>query len=121
MNIKDLIAETGIAERQLRFLIAEGFVPPPRGGRAYAEYGEDHVAAIRRYGALKDIGFPPAAIRILLQTRSGVPFPVAQGISLVVDPDVVGSGVSVEPIVEKIHRLLADLIKEPKHGDKNND
>jgi hypothetical protein len=30
---------TGIAERQVRCLIAEGFIAPPRGGRANADCG----------------------------------------------------------------------------------
>jgi MerR family transcriptional regulator, copper efflux regulator len=47
MNMRELTALTKVAERQIRYLIAE--IPPPRGGRANAEYGEDHVAAIQRY------------------------------------------------------------------------
>ena len=66
MHIRELTAETGTTERQVRYLIAEGFVPAPRGGRSNADYGEDHVAAIRRYGRLRDflplVGHPvPAA------------------------------------------------------------
>jgi DNA-binding transcriptional MerR regulator len=36
MHIRELCARTGIVERQVRYLIAEGIVPPPRGGRAHA-------------------------------------------------------------------------------------
>ena len=66
MNIRKLTALTDIPERQVRYLIAEGFMPPPRGGRSNAEYGDDHVAAIRRYTRLRELGFPPAAIKLLL-------------------------------------------------------
>ena len=62
MNIHDLSARTGATGRHVRYLVAEGFMPSPRGGCSNAEYGEDHVAAILRYARLRDLGFPPAAI-----------------------------------------------------------
>ena len=116
MNIRDLAVHTGLAERQIRYLIAEGFIPPPRGGRANADYDEDHVAAIIRYTRLRDLGFPPAAIKLLLQTREGAPFPVASGVTLVLDPKLLGSGTPVEPIIHSIRRLLTDLLEEPVHA-----
>jgi len=116
MNIRDLAVRTELAERQIRYLIAEGFIPPPRGGRANADYDEDHVAAIIRYTRLRDLGFPPAAIKLLLQTREGAPFPVASGVTLVLDPKLLGSGTPVEPIIHSIRRLLTDLLEEPVHA-----
>ena len=116
MHIRELAAHTGVAERQVRYLIAEGFIPPPRGGRANADYGEDHVAAIDRYVRLRDLGFPPAAIKLLLQAREGAPFSVAPGITLVVDPKLLASGAPVQPIIESIQNLLANLFKEPAHA-----
>ena len=116
MHIRELAAHTGVAERQVRYLIAEGFIPPPRGGRANADYGEDHVAAIDRYARLRDLGFPPAAIKLLLQAREGVPFPAAPGITLVVDPKLLASGTPVKPIIESIQSLLTDLFEEPAHA-----
>ena len=117
MNIRDLIRLTAIPERQIRYLIAEGFVPAPRGGRATADYGDDHVAAIRRYVRLRDLGFPPAAIKLLLQAKEGAPFVVAPGVTLVVDPNLVGSGAEPGPLVERIRDLLADLLKEQPRND----
>jgi ATP-dependent helicase HepA len=75
MNIHDLIALTGTAERQIRYLIAEGFMLPPRGGRSNADYGDDHVAAVRRYAQLRDLGFPPAAIKLLFDGEQVASFP----------------------------------------------
>jgi DNA-binding transcriptional MerR regulator len=112
MNLRKLTALTGTPERQIRYLIAEGFMPPPRGGRANAEYGDDHVAAIRRYTRLRDLGFPPAAIKLLLEGRQGVPFPVAPGITLVIDPDLLGSGADTRPLVDRIKTLLADQLEK---------
>ncbi len=117
MNIRDLIQLTAVPERQVRYLIAEGFVPAPRGGRANADYGDDHVAAIRRYTRLRDLGFPPAAIKLLLQAKEGAPFVVAPGVTLVIDPNLIGSGAESGPLVERIQDLLADLLKEQASHD----
>jgi len=108
--MNELTDLSGIAERQVRYLIAEGFIPPPRGGRANADYGEDHVAAIQRYVRLRDLGFPPAAIKLLLQAREGAPIPVAPGITLVVDPDLIGSGADVGDLAERIVTLLSKVL-----------
>lgn len=112
MNIRELTSRTGVPERQVRYLIAEGFLAPPRGGRAHAEYGEDHVAAIGRYTRLRALGFPPAAIKLLLQAREGAPFAVAPGITLVIEPDLIGSGVQIDPLADRVIQLLTDLLKD---------
>lgn len=117
MNIRDLTRRTGIAERQVRYLIAEGFVPAPAGGRATAEYGPEHVAAIQRYARLRDLGFPPAAIRLLLEAGTGAPFPVQPGITLVIDPALLGSGAPAGPAVARIQSLLVELLQEPADAE----
>jgi MerR family transcriptional regulator, copper efflux regulator len=115
MKIGELAALTRVAERQVRYLIAEGFIPAPRGGRANADYGDEHVEAIERYTRLRDLGFPPAAIKLLLEARQGAPFPVAPGITLVVDLDVLGSDTDVGPLIERIRTLLSDLMRKRTH------
>ena len=112
MNIRALAALTGIPERQIRYLIAEGFMPAPHGGRSNADYGDDHVAAINRYTRLKDVALPPAAIKLLLQGGHGAPFTLATGITLVVDPDLLGKVADVTPIIDRAAALLTDLLKE---------
>ena len=87
-------------------------MPPPTGGRAHADYGEEHRTAIERYVRLKELGFPPAAIRVLLQARTGVPFPVADGITLIVAPDLHASGAPVEPLVERLGDLLRQILEK---------
>jgi len=120
MHIRELVARTGISERQVRYLIAEGFMPPPTGGRAMADYDEAHVEAIQRYMRLRELGFPPAAIRKLLETKEGAPFPVAPGITLVVDPNLLHRRTRIEPILARLKRILTTIFKEPKH-DKPSD
>jgi len=107
LRLKELIERTGTVERQIRYLISEGFVPPPRGGRANAEYGEDHVEAVTRYVRLKELGFPPAAIRLLLGASAGIPFPIAKGITLVVDPAQLVSGADIEPMIRSTRDVLS--------------
>lgn len=116
MKIQELAAKAGVAERQIRYLIAEGFVPSPRGGRANADYGDDHVVSIRRYMRLRDLGFPPAAIKLLLEAREGAPFPVAPGVTLVVDPELLASGQPVKPLTDRVNTLLTEILKEPSNA-----
>lgn len=116
MKIGELASLSGVTERQIRFLIAEGFVPAPRGGRANADYGDDHLTAIRRYQRLRELGFPPAAIRLLLETGEVAPFPVAPGVVLLVSPDLLGSGADPVPIAEKLASLIVQLLKGEDHA-----
>jgi DNA-binding transcriptional MerR regulator len=112
MHLREILKKTGITERQARYLIAEGFVPPPRGGRSTADYGDDHVEAINRYQRLRDLGFPPAAIKLMLESGEGVPFPVAPGVSLVVSPHLLGSGTDPAPLLRAVETLLTDIMKD---------
>ena len=121
MRMRELIERTGVVERQVRYLIAEGFIPGPRGGRANADYGDDHVEAIRRYVRLRDLGFPPSAIKLLLQASEGAPFPVAPGVTLVVSPNLLASGEPTAPLLEKIAQVLTSILKEPEHVEHHSD
>ena len=112
MNIRELISAALITERQVRYLIAEGFIPAPRGGRSNADYGDDHLAAIRRYSRLRELGFPPAAIKLMLDAKEGVPFPISPGITITIEPDLLGSGTDPAPIIKAVQTLLTDILKE---------
>jgi DNA-binding transcriptional MerR regulator len=118
MKMRELTRRARVTERQVRYLIAEGFIPAPRGGRANADYGDDHVVAIHRYARLRELGFPPAAIKLLLDAREGAPFVVAPGVTLVIDPNLLGSGTRPGPLVERIAKLLTDLLKEQANADR---
>ena len=112
MNIRDLAALTGSVERQIRYMIAEGFVPPPRGSRAQPDYGDAHVEAIRRYLAWRALGLPPAAIRILGGRGEAVRLELAEGIAVSVDPRLVGRPLDVQAIVDRLIILLDQLQRE---------
>jgi MerR family transcriptional regulator, copper efflux regulator len=94
-------------------MIAEGFVPPPRGSRSQPDYGDDHVDAIRRYMALRTLGFPPAAIRLLAETGEAIVLPVVDGISLSVEPRLVGHSLDVATILDRLTAILRQLQKDP--------
>ena len=61
-------------------------------------------------------GFPPAAIKLLLDAQEGAPFPVAPGVTLVVDPGLFGSGQPAAPLVARIDAILSDLLEEPQRA-----
>lgn len=69
MTMRELTEALGVAQRQVRFMLAEGFASAPAGGRAHAPCGEQHVNAVRGYYGLQELGFAPPSIRVLLQGR----------------------------------------------------
>lgn len=108
MKLDELSTITGATIRQIRFLISEGFVPSPEGGRTYATYGDAHVQAIRRFQRLKGLGFPNAAIRLLLDAREGVPVPVMDGLTLVIAPDLIGQEANIDEIITRTEARLRE-------------
>eukprot|EP01035_Chromulina_nebulosa_P010379 gene10379-13951_t len=48
------------------------------------------------------LGFPPAAIRLLLDAREGIPVPIISGLTLVIAPELIGSGGDVSGIAAKV-------------------
>jgi len=120
MNIRELSELTGTAERQIRYMIAEGFVPPPTGGRAHADYGDEHVDAIRRYLALKARGFAPHAIKALLSDGMTVPFPVLPGITLHVEAHLMGV-MDAEALADRIRQAVGEILKEPFDAESSHD
>lgn len=118
MTLRELAKLTATPERQIRFMIAEGFVPPPTGGRTYADYGEEHVTAVRRYTKLREQGLPPQAIRVLSSEVSTVPFSIGPGISLHVETSLVGSKHDVNALTERAREVFVDLFVEHERDGK---
>lgn len=108
MTLRELAEVVGVAPRQVRYMIAERFVPPPDGGRANASYGEKHVEAIQRYMHLRGLGFTPASIRVLLD----IGIRVAPGITLVVESALIASGEPLEPLLRRIKSLLGEILNK---------
>ena len=112
LTFDDLVNVTGNTPRQIRYLIAEGFVPPPVGTRASAPYSDVHVTAIRRYERMRSLGFPPAAIRLLLDAREGIPVPIVSGLTLVIAPEMIGSGGDVAGIAARVAAKVEELLSQ---------
>lgn len=116
MTLAELIArlqeESGlqVTPRQVRFLIFKKLCPPPGGGRKFAEYGEQHLAALRQYRRLRELKFSLDAIGLLRQAKAGVPLPIADGITLVIERERLASGEPVEPLVEKVREVLTEAL-----------
>jgi DNA-binding transcriptional MerR regulator len=89
VRLDELAERTGLAARQVRYLISEDLVPHAGGTRANPSYDQRHVDAIERYKALRDDGHRPAKIRALLRIEDlvarGGPIPLAPGVHLIVD------------------------------------
>jgi MerR family copper efflux transcriptional regulator len=105
-----------VTARFVRFLIAEGVIAPPRGGRANAEYGEDHLAGIARYLSLRDLGLTASRTREVVAgaAAGAIPIPIAPGLTLLVDQDKLAAAPSRQEIARRIVGA-AHLIK-PKEG-----
>jgi MerR family copper efflux transcriptional regulator len=105
-----------VTARFVRFLIAEGVMAPPRGGRANAEYGDDHLAAIRRYLQLRDLGLTASRTKEVVAGAAVGPVPIfiAPGLTLLVNQEKVVEPPSRQEIARRIAGAV-DLIK-PKEG-----
>jgi DNA-binding transcriptional MerR regulator len=117
VKIRELTELTRITPRQVRYLITEGLMPPPSGGRATAEYGEEHVAAIRRYQRLRALGLLPSAIKVLVEGITSIPIDVMPGIILHVDPEILKRPVNTREIAERVASLLHHLLLEDTRDD----
>ncbi len=112
MKLPDLCRLTGVSARQVRYLISENIVPPPTGGRAHARYDDRHVQAVRRYQQLKEMGFAPASIRILMEMESGVPMPLLPGVALLVDPGLLADNdTDLQVLVQHLQQCLQQHVK----------
>lgn len=114
MNLTQLIetaADPRVNPRFVRFLIAEGVIPAPSGGRTYATYGADHLHGIRRYLRLRDAGLSVAAIRLLAagHVPAQLAVALAPGVTLTLRPDEIHDLPPAETLAERIIEACADL------------
>jgi MerR family transcriptional regulator, copper efflux regulator len=117
MTMAELVAaaaDARVSARFVRFLIAEGTMPPPRGGRAHAEYGEDHLRAIRRYLGLRDLGLTATRTKEVVAGASAAPLalPIAPGLTLMIDPDLLQAPAEAGALTARIAEAV-ELVKPP--------
>lgn len=107
MTLAELAQKAGVPPRQIRFLIAEGILPPAsKTGRAADAYGEKHLAKARRYTTLHGLGMKPAAVKVLMAFDDALPIHQARGVELRVDPSVDPASIDVEATLVDIEKAL---------------
>jgi len=100
MTLSELADRLGIPPRQIRFMIAEGILPPAaRTGRSADAYDEPHVTKGQRYLALHRLGMKPGSIKVLMAFDDAVPIFQGLGAELRVDPQVPPDELDVEAIL----------------------
>jgi MerR family copper efflux transcriptional regulator len=110
VKIQELEEQSGQPARLIRFLIGEEVVPPPSGGRRFAEYGEVHVKALAVYAAAKAEGVQSLdVIRVrVAEGRATTVFAVAPGIEMHIKD---GSVADIADFVERVRKMAAETSK----------
>ena len=118
MTLNELANALGVPARQIRFLIAEGILPPAyKTGRAADGYDETHLALGKRYQALYRMGMKPGSIKVLMAFDDAIPVFQDNGIELRIGRGVNPEQIDIEDITQKIERVLAKFTgKEETDG-----
>jgi MerR family transcriptional regulator, copper efflux regulator len=103
-----VMSDDRVTARFVRFLIAEGVIPAPRGGRANADYGDDHESGIRRYLQLRDLGLSASRTKEIVSgtASGGIPVPIAPGLTLIVDQEKISQPPHPDDIAATIAEAL---------------
>lgn len=114
LNITELADAFGETPRQIRYLIAEGFIPAPGGSRTKPEYGDEHVAAIARYKTLRR-DYRPGQIKVLLdverQVAKGGPITLVPGVTLTILPDLLRHDTEPRAVGDLAAAALENVLK----------
>jgi DNA-binding transcriptional MerR regulator len=107
MTLSELAERLGVPARQIRFLIAEGILPPAaKTGRAADGYDEAHVLLGQRYLALHRMGMKPGSIKVLLAFDQAVPILQTGGVELRVDPGIAPEAIDIEAVLRAVEAAL---------------
>jgi DNA-binding transcriptional MerR regulator len=133
VDIKELAQRAAMPVRNVRYLISEKFVDPPRtdeGGKAHAHYGEEHLAQIRMYQHLRDAGMSQRQVRAHIEGRSvseviaginEVVRRLAPGLELKVTASLIPGDVNVDEVLARVRSILETVkqgqsVKSVKSG-----
>ena len=107
MTLAELADRLGIPPRQIRFMIAEGILPPAaRTGRSADAYDDTHVTKGQRYLALHRMGMKPGSIKVLMAFDDAVPILQGHAVELRVDPQVPPEELDVDAILVAVGAAL---------------
>jgi hypothetical protein len=107
MTLSELAERLNIPPRQIRFMIAEGILPPAaKTGRSADAYEEAHVVRGQRYLALYRMGMKPGSIKVLMAFDDAVPILQANGVELRVGPSVSPDTLDIDSILAVVRAAL---------------
>ena len=124
MRLTELVEAAGggqVTPRFVRFLIAEGILDPPSGGRAHANYGDAHLRGVLTYVRLRDLGFSLAQVKEIFKAGRGetVPIELAPGLVLHVDLARLDRSLSPAAVAERTRHVLSELLATLTVGGKS--
>jgi DNA-binding transcriptional MerR regulator len=127
VDLKELAQRATMSRRNVRYLISEKFVDPPRtdeGGKAHALYGKEHLAQLQMYQHLRDAGMSQREIRARIAGRSvsevlaeidEVRRRLAPGLELNVTASLIPENVDVDEVLARVRSIL-ETVKRGQSG-----
>jgi DNA-binding transcriptional MerR regulator len=113
VTLVELAEAAGVPPRQIRFLIAEGILPPAtKTGRGADGYGDEHLARARRYTTLHGLGMKPSAVKVLMAFDEAIPILQARGVELRVDPSVDPRTIDVDAVLADVRKALQSYVSK---------
>lgn len=107
MTLAELADRLGTQPRQIRFMIAEGILPPAsKTGRSADAYDETHVVTGQRYLALYRMGMKPGSIKVLMAFDAAIPILQDHGVEVRVDPQAAPNELDIEAILKSVRQAL---------------
>jgi len=113
LSIDELETLTGVARRNIRFLISEGVVPEPHGQKRWARYGPEHIHALRIYCSMKKSGVTSLEVikeaialsdeTVVVEVMQGVKIEIAQSVIRKYGPDEL-----LKNIADAVQREIAN-------------
>ena len=101
-SIQDLVRETGLSDRTIKFYIAEGLVDRPESTGRYATYSQKHLDRLKLIADLAEQGFKLAAIKTRLNQELNAASYVRSALEAMNLSPTIGAGATdivVEPAV----------------------
>ena len=113
MNLAELIQaaagqETDITPRLVRFLITEGVLLAPTGGRKHASYPTENVERLRLYQQMRRFNQPIGLIRQAVQTGTCA-LEIAPGLLLLADPSASPDRIDPDRAADAARRLVETI------------
>lgn len=126
MKITELIEQAGggqVTARFIRFLISEGIIDPPTGGRARADYNEAHVRGVVNYLRLRELGLSLRQVKEIFRSERGetIPFEIASGLSLHVDLGRLERSTMPAEVAERVRQILTEILAALSVKGNDND